>query len=62
MLIQEHDVDAYCFKGISYDCGDKFGYLRAIIKYSLRHPALGKEFSSYFIQRAIQQRITLNLS
>ncbi|WP_429105622.1 UTP--glucose-1-phosphate uridylyltransferase GalU [Aeromonas allosaccharophila] len=53
-LIQERDVDACCLQGLSYDCGDKLGYLKAIVEYAMRHPVLGPDFSSYVLQRAIQ--------
>lgn len=35
-LIGEEPVFAYTFKGESYDCGCKYGYLRANIEYGLR--------------------------
>jgi UTP--glucose-1-phosphate uridylyltransferase len=36
---------AYEFKGTRYDCGDKLGYLTAIVNYALQHPQLGSDFA-----------------
>jgi len=33
--------------GCSHDCGDKLGYLKAIVKYSIRHESLGDEFTEH---------------
>jgi len=46
-LMREENLLAYRFKGIRYDCGDKLGYLKAIIAYGQKHPEFGDEFSSY---------------
>ncbi|MBC8520302.1 MAG: UTP--glucose-1-phosphate uridylyltransferase GalU [Gammaproteobacteria bacterium] len=42
-LIVEESVYAYTFDGISYDCGYKFGYVRANIEYALRDNEIGDE-------------------
>tara|TARA_Y100001956_G_scaffold81798_2_gene100468 strand:+ start:710 stop:1591 length:882 start_codon:yes stop_codon:yes gene_type:complete len=43
MLIEQNEnVDAYCLKGKSHDCGSKIGFMRANIEYGLRHPEIGK--------------------
>lgn len=43
MLIeQKANVDAYCLKGKSHDCGSKMGLMRANIEYGLRHPEIGE--------------------
>lgn len=36
--LEEESVYAYEFSGHRYDCGCKFGYLEATIKYGLQHP------------------------
>ncbi len=35
------------FEGTRFDAGDKMGYLKAIIAYGLRHPALGKQLRTH---------------
>ena len=35
------------FEGTRFDAGDKMGYLKAIIAYGLRHPALGKQLTEH---------------
>lgn len=39
----------YEVKGDYYDCGDKLGYLEAVVNFGLRHPEIGKEFRSYLL-------------
>jgi UTP--glucose-1-phosphate uridylyltransferase len=46
-LMKTEQVDAYCIKGISHDCGSKLGYMKANVEYALRHPELGEEFRSF---------------
>lgn len=52
-LLQVHNIDAFCLQGRSHDCGDKIGYLKAFVEYSMRHPQLGEEFRHFIAQ--IQQ-------
>ncbi len=42
-LIAEEPVFAYAFDGTSYDCGYKYGYVRANIEYALRDGEIGDE-------------------
>jgi len=35
------------FAGIRYDCGNKFGFLKAQIELGLKHPEVGKQLKSY---------------
>jgi UTP--glucose-1-phosphate uridylyltransferase len=46
-LMKTEQVDAYCIKGRSHDCGSKLGYMTANVEYALRHPELGEEFKSF---------------
>lgn len=46
-LMEISEVDAYCLSGQSYDCGDKLGYLKATVEFSIQHPELGDEFKSW---------------
>ncbi len=42
-LMQEQDFHALTYDGITYDCGDKIGLLRANVAFALAHPELGAE-------------------
>ncbi len=41
---------AYKFHGKRYDCGSKLGYLEATVELAMKHPSVGKRFSSYISQ------------
>lgn len=38
---------AYEFEGTRYDAGDKLGYLKAVVAFALRHPALSAAFRKH---------------
>jgi UTP--glucose-1-phosphate uridylyltransferase len=40
-------VYAYCFEGIHYDAGNKFGFLQATVAYSLKDPDLSQQLREY---------------
>ncbi len=42
-LMQRQDFHALAYDGITYDCGDKIGLLRANIAFALAHPELGAQ-------------------
>lgn len=46
-LLAEQTVIAYEFEGTRYDCGSKFGYLKANVEMGLQHAEIGTEFRSY---------------
>jgi UTP--glucose-1-phosphate uridylyltransferase len=46
-LMGEQTVLAYEFKGTRYDCGNKFGYLKANVEMGLQHHEIGAEFRAY---------------
>ncbi|MDB6096655.1 MAG: galU [Francisellaceae bacterium] len=46
-LLEIEPVLAYQFQGKRFDCGDKLGYLQAIVHYGLKHPDLNKQFREY---------------
>lgn len=46
-LSKSKGMYAYEFIGNRYDAGDKLGYLKAIVDFSLEHPSLGKAFREY---------------
>ena len=47
MLIEKETVEAFHMTGISYDRGDKIGYMKVFVEYGLHHNKLGDEFKSY---------------
>ena len=46
-LTKRRGMYAMEFEGTRFDAGDKMGYLKAIIAYGLRHPALGKQLAAH---------------
>ncbi|WP_350585508.1 UTP--glucose-1-phosphate uridylyltransferase GalU [Pseudoalteromonas sp. RB2-MNA-CIBAN-0110] len=46
-LMTQETVEAFHMSGASHDCGDKLGYLKAIVEYSMRDEKLGKNFTQY---------------
>lgn len=51
-LLREQQVLAYQFRGRRFDCGNKLGYLIAMVEYALKHPELSDEFERYLNRRA----------
>ncbi|SNC58745.1 UTP--glucose-1-phosphate uridylyltransferase GalU [Sodalis endosymbiont of Henestaris halophilus] len=47
MLIGDEIVEAYSLQGLSYNCGDKLGYIQAFVEYGLRHESIGKQFNTW---------------
>lgn len=37
----------YEVRGDYYDCGDKLGYMKAVVNFGLKHPEVGKDFKQY---------------
>lgn len=52
MLIEQEPVEAFHMSGKSFDCGDKQGYLQAIVEYGVQHPKLADEFKRFLKQLA----------
>ena len=44
MLQATDAVEAYRMKGQTFDCGNKLGYLKAVLHYGVDHPKLGEAF------------------
>jgi UTP--glucose-1-phosphate uridylyltransferase len=40
-LMKVQDFHALEYEGVTYDCGDKIGLLRANVAFALRHPTFG---------------------
>lgn len=49
-LLKEEVAHAYLFSGKRYDCGDKLGYMQAMLDYGLKHPEIGARFKRYLIE------------
>jgi UTP--glucose-1-phosphate uridylyltransferase len=47
ILAQEQGLWAYIYEGISYDAGDKLGFLKATVELALLNPELGAAFREY---------------
>lgn len=47
MLMEQETVEAFHMSGRVHDCGDKMGYLKAIVEYAMRDEALGEEFTKF---------------
>lgn len=45
--LNDEAMHAWEFEGIRYDCGNKFGYLKATIAYALKHPETKNSFKEY---------------
>ena len=41
------EMYGYEYEGVRYDCGDKLGFLEAIIQFGLKHPEVGKGLKGY---------------
>src|SRR5260370_13079583 len=47
LLAREHGLWAYIYDGISYDAGDKLGFLKATVELALQNPEFGAAFRGY---------------
>ena len=52
-LVDDEKVLAYAFDGRRYDCGNKLGYLEAMVDFGLKHPETGAGFANYLRQRGL---------
>lgn len=50
-LLGDEKVLAYEFEGRRYDCGNKLGYLEAMVDYGVKHPEVGKAFARFLSER-----------
>ena len=46
-----HDFYGYVVKGTYYDCGDKLGYMRAVVDMGLKHPEIGEQFGAWLTEK-----------
>ena len=56
-LMAQETVEAFHMSGRSHDCGDKLGYLKAIVKYSMRDDKLGEEFSQFLYNTKLHKSL-----
>jgi UTP--glucose-1-phosphate uridylyltransferase len=47
ILAKEQGLWAYIYEGISYDAGDKLGFLKATVELALLNSELGESFRAY---------------
>src|SRR3984893_2079191 len=47
LLAHEQGLWAYIYEGVSYDAGDKLGFLKATVELALQNAELGADFRSY---------------
>jgi UTP--glucose-1-phosphate uridylyltransferase len=50
-LLNDEKVLAYRFEGRRYDCGNKLGYLEAMVDYGVKHAEVGEEFARFLNER-----------
>jgi UTP--glucose-1-phosphate uridylyltransferase len=46
-ILSTRPIYGYQIEGTRYDCGDKLGYIKATIDYSLKHPSIGEGIREY---------------
>jgi UTP--glucose-1-phosphate uridylyltransferase len=50
-LLNDEKVLAYEFEGRRYDCGNKLGYLEAMVDYGVKHSEVGEAFARFLADR-----------
>src|ERR1700682_910380 len=50
-LLDDEKVLAYEFEGRRYDCGNKLGYLEAMVELGVKHPEVGPAFAAFLGKR-----------
>src|SRR5262249_1810467 len=50
-LLDDEKVLAYRFEGRRYDCGNKLGYLEAMVDYGVKHRGVGGDFGGFWSER-----------
>ena len=53
LLQHTEQVEAYRMKGQTFDCGNKLGYLKAVLHYGVAHPTLATEFKALIQELAL---------
>jgi UTP--glucose-1-phosphate uridylyltransferase len=47
MLAKGEELHGYEFEGKRYDCGDKLGFLKAVVDFGLEHPEVGEGLKNH---------------
>lgn len=50
-LLKTKTLEAYRMQGVTYDCGNKLGYLQATLNYAAKHPVVGEAFEALLRQQ-----------
>ncbi len=50
-LLKQETVLAYRFAGTRFDCGSKFGFMKANVELALKHPEIAADFAHYLQNR-----------
>ena len=53
-LLSQETILAYRFAGMRFDCGSKFGFMKANVEYALKHPEIAADFKHYLQTRVTQ--------
>lgn len=53
-LLKQETILAHRFEGTRFDCGSKFGFMKANVEYALKHPELAADFTHYLQIRMAQ--------
>ena len=53
-LLSQETILAYRFAGMRFDCGSKFGFMKANVEYALKHPEIAADFKHYLQARVTQ--------
>jgi UTP--glucose-1-phosphate uridylyltransferase len=56
-LLGEEQVLAYRYEGQRFDCGCKFGYLKASVEFALRHPEVAGDFDAWLRARLAPKEV-----
>jgi UTP--glucose-1-phosphate uridylyltransferase len=54
-LLKQETVLAYRFAGTRFDCGSKFGFMKANVELALKHPEIAADFAHYLQNRMAEK-------
>ncbi len=60
LLNEKQNVLAYNFSGQRYDVGDKFGFIKATIDFSLQRPDLQENVKTYLQELLVDNQLSIN--
>src|SRR5262249_52866986 len=61
ILAREVGLLAHIYDGVSYDAGDKLGFLKATVEIALQNPELGKPFREYLKNLKLYLPLSLSI-